>query len=120
MEINTISQSDFVKLAAVIWYRGNEAVVNHMRDSGMVKEMVIPENTGNTREFSEIDTNEYLTYKGQGDQAARGQIQQGYSKTMTKYRVAENIGITYEMRHENKYPEIINALLSGGEKDQTR
>lgn len=35
---------------------------------------------------------------------------------MTKYRVAENIGITYEMRHENKYPEVLNALLNGGRK----
>lgn len=78
--------------------------------------MDIPENTGNTREFSEIETNEYLTFKGQSDQAARGKAQQGYSKTMTKYRVAENIGISYEMRHENKYPEVVNSLLAGGRK----
>jgi len=116
MELNTISFSDFVKLANVIWNKGATSVVNHMMDSGMVKVMNIPEHTGNTREFSEIDTNEYLTFKGQGDQAARGQIQQGYTKTMTKFRVAENIGITYEMRSENKYPEVVNALLSGGAK----
>jgi len=51
-----------------------------MRGSGLVKEMNISEHTGNTREFSEIDTNEYLTYKGQSDQAARGKIQQGLKK----------------------------------------
>jgi len=101
-ELNTISYNDFVKLATVIWYKGVQSVKNYMIDSGMVKVMRIAENTGNTREFSEIETNEYLTYKGEGDQAARGQIQQGYSKTMTKYRVAENIGITYEMRKENR------------------
>jgi hypothetical protein len=116
MELNTITLSDFVKLATVIWMRGAESVKNYMIDSGMVKVMDIPEHTGNTREFSGIDANEYLTYKGQGDQAARGKVQQGYSKTMTKYRVAENIGITYEMRTENKYPEVVNALLSGGQK----
>jgi len=87
-----------------------------MLNSGLVKTLNISENTGNTREFSEIDTNEYLTYKGEGDQAARGKIQQGYTKTMTKYRVAENIGITYEMRTENKYPEVVNALLGAGRK----
>jgi len=48
-----------------------------MINSGLVKVMNISENTGNTREFSEIDTNEYLSYKGEGDQAARGKIQQG-------------------------------------------
>ena len=30
--------------------------------------------------------------------------------------VAENIGISYEMRTENKYPEVINALTGGGRK----
>jgi len=115
-ELSTVSFGDFVKLATVIWFKGVQSVKNYMIDSGMVKVMRIPENTGNTREFSEIETNEYLTYKAEGDQAARGQIQQGYSKTMTKYRVAENIGITYEMRKENKYPQVVNALLSGGKK----
>lgn len=116
MELNTISFGDFVKLANVIWIKGASSVSNFMLDSGLVKRISIPENTGNTREFSEVDGNEYLTYKGQSDQAARGQAQQGYSNTMTKYRVAENIGISYEMRKENKYPEVVNALLSGGAK----
>lgn len=116
MELNRISFGDFVKLAKVIWIKGAESVKNHMIDSGMVRVTDIPEHTGNTREFSEIDTNEYLTYKGEGDQAARGKIQQGYTATMTHYRVAENIGITYEMRTQNKYPEVINALLNGGRK----
>lgn len=116
MELNTINLNDFVKLATVIWIKGFESVTPAMVQSGLVKILPISENTGNTREFSEIDTNEYLSYKGEGDQAARGKIQQGYTKTMTKYRVAENIGITYEMRSENKYPEVINALTSAGQK----
>ena len=116
MELNTISLSDFTKLADVIWIQGFQSVEPAMVNSGLVKIMNIDENTGNTREFSEIDTNEYLSYKGEGDQSARAKVQQGYSKTMTKYRVAENIGITYEMRHENKYPEVTNAILDGGRK----
>lgn len=116
MELNTISFSDFTKLATVIWIKGFESVEPAMVNSGLVKVMYIDENTGNTREFSEIDTNEYLTFKGQGDQAARAKVQQGYSKTMTKFRVGENIGISYEMRHENKYPEVTAALLDGGRK----
>ncbi len=119
-ELNRTTLSDFVKLAKVIWIRGAESVKNHMIDSGFVKVIDIPEHTGNTREFSEIDTNEYLTYKGEGDQAARGQIQQGYTATMTHYRMAENIAITYEMRTQNKYPEVTNTLLSGGRKGWNR
>lgn len=44
--------------------------------------MDIPEHTGNTREFSEIDTNEYLGYKGEGDQAQRGKVQQGLANAV--------------------------------------
>lgn len=116
MELNTITLSDFVKLANVIFIRGFESVAPSMLTSGLVRQVAISENSGNTREFSEIDTNEYLTYKGQGDQAARAKVQQGYSKTMTSYRVAENIGITYEMRTQNKYPEVVSALTNGGRK----
>ena len=35
---------------------------------------------------------------------------------MTKYRMAENLGLTYEMKHENKYPEIVSTLFNGGRK----
>jgi len=120
MELNTVSLSDFVKLADVIWLKGAESVKNHMIDSGLVKRVDIPENSGNTREFSEVDTNEYLSYKGEEDQAARGQIQQGYSRTMTAYRIGENVGISWEMRKHNKYPEVINALLNAGQKGWNR
>jgi len=116
MELNTVSQSDFVKLADVIWLKGKSSVKNFMRDSGFVKVLNIDEHTGNTREFSEIDSNEYLSRKEQSDQAARGRVQQGYTKTMTSYRVAENIGISYEMRTQNKYVDVTNRLLNGGRK----
>ena len=116
MELNTISLNDFVKLANVIWLKAKMSVPGFARSSGLFREVSISQNTGNTREFSEIDDNEYLSYKGEGDQAKRSQIQQGYSKTMTSYRVAENIGITYEMRTQNKYPEVVGRLTSGGRK----
>lgn len=120
MELNSISLGDFVKLATVIWSDAYESVPQTMRTSGLVKEMAIPANTGNTREFSEIDSNEYLSYKGEGDQAPRGKVQQGYSKTMTMYRVAENIGITYEMRTQNKAPEVVARLENSGRKGANR
>lgn len=116
MELSTIELSDFTALAELKWLEGAESVKNYMIDSGMVVVANIPENTGDQRKFSEIDTNEYLSYKGQGDQAARGQIEQGYTKTMTAYRVAENVGITWEMRRYNKYPEVVRRLLNAGAK----
>jgi hypothetical protein len=85
-----------------------------MRGSGLVKEYPIPANSGNTREFSEIDTEEYAKFKGEGSQAERAKVQQGYSKTMTQKRVAMDIGITYEMRTQNKYPDVVARLTNLG------
>ncbi len=116
MELNTISLGDFVKLADIIFIKGLNSVNESMRNSGIVRAVDIPANSGNTREFTEIDSNEYLTYKGEGDQAARGRVQQGYSKTMHAYRIAENIGITVEMRKFNKYPEVVSKLTNAGRK----
>lgn len=110
MELNTISLADFVKLAEVIWGKAFTSVPQTMRGSGLVKEYPIPANSGNTREFSEVDNEEYAKRKGQGDQAERAKVQQGYTKVMTNYRVAMDIGITYEMRTQNKYPEVTQRL----------
>lgn len=116
MELNSITLNDFVKLGQVIWLKGLQSVKNYARESGLFNVVTVPENTGETREYSEVDTNEYLSFKGEGAQAKRGKVQQGYTKTMTAYRVAENIGITYEMRTRNKYPEVIRELSMGGRK----
>jgi len=112
MELNTATLSDFVKLANVLWDKGLMSVDPVMKNSGLFKEVPIPANSGNTREFSEIDGQEYAKLKDEGDQAQRAAVQQGYSNTMTKKRIALDIGITYEMRSENKYPNVV-ARLTG-------
>lgn len=115
-ELTTVSISDLVKAADVLWHKGSEMIEPVMRKSGLVKEVSISENSGNTREFSSIDTNEFLSYKAEEDQAARGKVQQGFSKIMTSYRVAENIGISYELRSQGKYEKLVNGLLNAGKK----
>ena len=120
MELNTAVLSDFVKLAAVLWQKGYDSVPQVMMDSGLFKTMPIPANTGNTREFSEIDSQEYAKEKDQGDQAQRAQVQQGYTKTMKSKRVALDIGITYEHRTQNKYPEITEQLTGSGRQVSNR
>lgn len=112
MELNTISLSDFVKLADVIWFKGADSLNQAARSSGLFKEESIPQNTGNTREYSEIDLQEYARVKGQSAQAARARVQQGYSKTLTSYRVALDIGVSYEQRTQNKYQEVMDMLTN--------
>lgn len=116
MELSTIEFADFVALADRVWRKGADSVVNYMRDSGFVQSIDIPQNSGDSRIFTEIDTNEYLNVKGENDQAARAKIQQGYTKIMTFKRFAENVSISYEMRTRNKYPEIVRQLTSAGSK----
>lgn len=120
MELNAVTLSDFTKLANVLWQKGLDSVPQTMRKSGLFKEVPVPANSGNTREFSEIDAQEYAKRKGESDQADRAQVQQGYSKTMTMYRVALDIGISYEMRTQNKYPEVTARLTNLGRQVANR
>jgi hypothetical protein len=115
-----VTLSDFVKLANVIWQKAYDSVPQVMRNSGLFKIVPISQNTGNTREFSEIDTQEYAKTKGESDQAERAQVLQGYSVTMTMKRVALDIGISYEMRTQNKYPEVVRRLESLGQQIANR
>jgi hypothetical protein len=112
VELNTISLSDFVALAKTVWIKEKKSLVQSARKSGMFVEDPIPQNSGNSRQYSEIDLEEYAKVKGQGDQAQRARVQQGYNKTLTLYRVAVDIGITYEMRSQNKYPEVVRRLTN--------
>lgn len=114
MELNTITLGDFVKLADVLFKKGKNSVMDVMRNSGIFNVSPIPANSGNTREFSEIDLEEYADNKGESAQSERAKVQQGYSKTMTQKRVSKDIGISYEMRTQNKYPEVTRRLTNLG------
>lgn len=114
MELNIAVLSDFVRNATILWLEGRDSVPQVMRGSGLVKEVPIPQLSGNTREFSEIDVNEYAKKKGESDQAARAKVQQGYSKVGTLKRISTDIGISYEMRTQGKYFEIKQKLTNLG------
>lgn len=110
--LSTISLSDFTRNAAILWTKGAAEFMPEMRKSGIVKEVSIPQNSGNTREFSEIELEQYAKIKQEGDQAKYAKVQQGYSKIGTLYRVAFAESITYEMRSQGKYPEVVAKLTN--------
>lgn len=114
MELNIATLSDFVRNAEILFLKGLDSVPMAARNSGMFRIDNIPDHTGNTKEYTEIDLEEYADNKLEGDQAARARVQQGYSKIGTLKRVAKDIGITYEMRHYNKYIDVITRLTSLG------
>lgn len=120
MELNINSLGDFVRNATILWNMAADSVPAVARTSGLFKEVSIPQNTGNVREFTEIDLEEYAQRKGESDQAARAKVQQGYSKVGTLYRVSKDIGISYEMRTQGKYIEIVNRLTNLGKLAKNR
>lgn len=114
MELSIATLSDFVRLADIIFMKGLDSYPMVARTSGMYRVESISDNTGNTREYTEIDLEQYARVKGESDQAARARVQQGYSKIATLYRIGHDIGISYEMRHYNKYPEVVARLTNLG------
>jgi len=114
MELSTISLPDFVKLGEVIFTKGKDSVSSIMRTSGFYNVTNEAKNTGNTREFSEIDLEEYASNKGESAQSSRAKTQQGYTKIMKKKRVSKDIGISYELINENKYQDVVRKLTSLG------
>lgn len=115
MELNIATLSDFVRNAEILFLKGLDSVPMAARNSGIFRVDNIPDHMGNTKEYSEIDLEEYAKIKSEGDQAVRARVQQGYSKVGTLYRVALDIGITYEMRSYNKYIDVIARLQNLGQ-----
>lgn len=115
MELNIATLSDFVRNAQILFLKGLDSVPMAARNSGIFRIDNIADHTGNTKEYSEIDLEEYASVKAEGDQAVRARVQQGYSKVGTLYRVSMDIGITYEMRHYNKYVDVISRLTNLGQ-----
>lgn len=112
MDLSTINLPDFVKNARITWLKGQDSFATVIRGSGIVKEVSIPNNTGNTREFSEVDLELYAKFKGERDEAKYAKVQQGYSKIGTLYRIAFAEPITFEMRRYNKYEDVKQRLLN--------
>ena len=114
MELNTITLSDFVRNATIIWLKGLDSVPQVARNSGIFRVEPVAQNTGNTKEYSEIDLENYAKKKGEGAQAERARVQQGYTKIAKLKRIAMDIGITYEMRTQNKYSDVVARLTNLG------
>jgi len=111
LDLSTVSLPDFVRNAEITWKKGAESFSSVIQGSGIVKEISIAQNTGNTREFSSMDLELYAKDKAEREQSALARSQQGYSKIGTLYRVSLAQVITYQMRTQGKYKEIQNTLL---------
>ncbi len=112
MELNSVSLSVFTRLAGVVFEKAKDMVEKHAQASGMFVVENIPANSGDTRDYQEVDLELYADNKDQGDQAARARVELGFNKLVEAKRVAKDIGITYEMRRHNKYPDVVRRLTT--------
>jgi len=87
-------------------------VEKNAQSSGLFVVENVPENSGNIRDYTEIDLELYADNKAQGNQAGRARVVLGYNKTVSVKRIAKDIGITYEMRRFNKYPDVVRRLTN--------
>lgn len=114
MELNTLSLPDLTKLAGVMFLKTYVSTPQEARNSGMWVIDPIPANSGSTRDFTEVNLEEYADDKDESEPSARAKVQMGYNKIMYKKRVSKNLGISYEMRNENKYTDVIRTLTNLG------
>ena len=112
--LNTISLPDFTKLANIKFTNVQASVPQMARNSGIWKMDPIPNHTGDTNEYTEIDLEEYASNKDEGDQAEIAKVQQGFTKILTLVRRGKDIKITVEMRKRNKYQSVISRLTNLG------
>lgn len=119
-DLNSLSLGVFTRLAGVVFGKALEKTDRTAQQSGLFVVESIPANSGETRDFTEIDLELYASNKGQGDQASRARVQLGYNKLVTVKRVAKDIGITYEMRRFNKYPDVVRRLTNLAEMPMNR
>lgn len=112
MELNSIPLGVFTRLAGVIFTKALEMVQATARNSGIFVVEDVPENTGENRDYQEIDLELYTSDKPQGNQSARARVVLGYNKVVTAVRQSLDIGITYEMRRFNKYPDVVRRLTN--------
>jgi hypothetical protein len=110
--LNTTTLTDFTRNAEILWKKGAEGFVPSMRGSGIVKEMSIPDYSGNTREFSTIDLELYASVKGERDEARYAKSQQGYNKIGRLTRFGKAQVISNEWMTQGKYSEIRNTLTN--------
>lgn len=114
MELNIVSLADLTANTMILFESVFESGRREARDSGLFKVSTIPDNSGDTRKFNQVDSEEFATKKGEGVAAGRQAVTLGYSKIGTLKRIGKDIGITHEMRKYNKYPEVIAALTGLG------
>jgi len=110
MELNKLTLEDFVSLVDIMWLDTVDNADRSAYNSGIFHIVPIAQNTGDSRRMSEIHREQYARRKPEGDQSERLKIQKGYQKDLESFRIALDVGVTYEQKTQNKYTEVMAQL----------
>lgn len=116
MNLSTMKYPDLVALSELTWLKGFNSVPQRAKTSGLFRTLSIPDHTGNTREFTEMDNELFLKRKGESELAKRIEDVQGFKKIGKLIRFAGEKEISWELRKHNKYTEVISRLINLGKQ----
>lgn len=108
--LQTASMNALVDLIDRQWVKTYESVPQTARKSGIWSEMPWMQEWGESKRFTEIEIQEYADDKPEGAKAQEASVQIGYSKDATLVRRGNNLGVTWELRNRNKYPEVLRKV----------
>ena len=114
MYLNTATFNDFVTNADIKWTEGFKMIEPKALNSGLFMIDPLRMGTGEDKEYSEIDSENFLQIGSEGSRNPELLAQQGYNKRMVYYVRKGKVSITKEMRDENKYKEVERKLLNLG------
>lgn len=102
--------TDLVKRSFVDWL---ESLPQEMKNSGIVIDDTIPQNTWLFKRFAErLHRNQYAYNRDEGDIATQGKVQYGYEKDMQISVIALEISITKLMRVAGKNQDILDQVTT--------
>ena len=104
--LTTINLPDLVANKDILFLKEMDSLKNLVRNSGLFQVDQWGFATGDTREYSEIDLEEYATQKDESDDAEQAKVQQGFTKTVSPFRFGKDISISWELRNRGKYQNI--------------
>lgn len=102
--LNTVTFSQMTDLIRRNFVK-NQAMAELKAKELFIKESVA-KGQGNTKNFTEIDTETFGRGKREAEKAKKAKVGVGYEVTMRKKRIAMEIDITQEMRDENRSAEV--------------
>lgn len=110
--ISLLSFTEFADTTQRIFVDGPMLVQDLAPAKSLYMSETIPAGTGSQRLYNEIDGQTYAHFKGEGEDATKTAVIDGYNVTMNNRRFAAEIDITYEARSYGKNQEIIRKLTS--------